>query len=616
MNLKLIQLILILIFVSPSIVRSNSLSSNPLLGISPEDEKYYNTASESMKCKDGSKKINRSQLNDDFCDCADGSDEPGTSACPNGRFYCQNAGHIPVVLFSSRVNDGICDCCDGSDEHDGNVKCHNTCWEAGKAARDKLKKKIATFQEGVTLRSKEVEQGKLAFAKDEAELSKLKNEEKVLKGLVQQLKDRKEQIEKAEEKERLEKEKEEKLKEAENKSDQEKTEDEVKAESTKEKHDDTIHDDVIGNLDDSSEQGLEDADSKIEKVEGASNNAAELLAKENSEELTTASESSDQEKEHETAGSENTEGLSKEELGRLVASRWTGDKTDHNPGDSDDVKDIDHAEETSDVNKDVNEDDYDDASEFDEEDDHKYDENYSGDRSYTDNDGDDHMDDDFTADDHEDSSSYKSDSDDESGQSDGTASSNPSWLEKIQTTVKNILQAVNLFQTPMNISDAAQVRKEYDESSGKLSKIQSRISSLSGKLKHDFGPEKEFYSLYDRCFETKQNKYVYKVCPFKKATQEEGHMTTRLGQWENFEDSYKVMHFSNGDKCWNGPDRSLKVKLRCGLKNEVTDVDEPSRCEYVALLSTPIVCLEEKLKELHDKLDALNRQQPPNHDEL
>lgn len=120
---------------------------------------------------------------------------------------------------------------------------------------------------------------------------------------------------------------------------------------------------------------------------------------------------------HETAGSENTEGLSKEELGRLVASRWTGDKTDHNPGDSDDVKDIDHAEETSDVNKDVNEDDYDDASEFDEEDDHKYDENYSGDRSYTDNDGDDHMDDDFTADDHEDSSSYKSDSDDESGQS-------------------------------------------------------------------------------------------------------------------------------------------------------------------------------------------------------
>ncbi|KAG5544128.1 hypothetical protein RHGRI_016769 [Rhododendron griersonianum] len=80
------------------------------------------------------------------------------------------------------------DCCDGSDEYDGKVKCSNTCWEAGKVARDKLKKKIATYQEGVTLRKHEIEQAKLALAKDEAELSKLKNEEKILKGLVQQFK--------------------------------------------------------------------------------------------------------------------------------------------------------------------------------------------------------------------------------------------------------------------------------------------------------------------------------------------------------------------------------------------------------------------------------------------
>ena len=36
-------------------------------------------------------------------------------------------------------------------------------------------------------------------------------------------------------------------------------------------------------------------------------------------------------------------------------------------------------------------------------------------------------------------------------------------------------------------SDAANVRKEYEESSAKLTKIQSRISSLSQKLKNDFG---------------------------------------------------------------------------------------------------------------------------------
>ncbi|CAK9158984.1 unnamed protein product [Ilex paraguariensis] len=78
-------------------------------------------------------------------------------------------------------------CCDGSDEYDGMINCPNTCWEAGKVARDKLQKKIATYQEGVTVRRLKVEEAKLAIAKDEAELTKFKNEEKILKGLVQQL---------------------------------------------------------------------------------------------------------------------------------------------------------------------------------------------------------------------------------------------------------------------------------------------------------------------------------------------------------------------------------------------------------------------------------------------
>lgn len=80
------------------------------------------------------------------------------------------------------------DCCDGSDEYDGQAKCPNTCWEAGKVARDKLKKKIATYQEGVKLRKQEIEKAKLSLEKDGAELSKLKNEESILKGVVKQLK--------------------------------------------------------------------------------------------------------------------------------------------------------------------------------------------------------------------------------------------------------------------------------------------------------------------------------------------------------------------------------------------------------------------------------------------
>jgi len=104
---------------------------------------------------------------------------------------------------------------------------------------------------------------------------------------------------------------------------------------------------------------------------------------------------------HNTAETEGTEGLSKEELGRLVASRWTGEKTDQKTGGADDAKDISGAEKTP---KTEQEDDYDGyASEFDEPD-HRYDDPHD----------DDHVSDDFADEDHGDSTSDKSDSEDES----------------------------------------------------------------------------------------------------------------------------------------------------------------------------------------------------------
>ncbi|PIA47650.1 hypothetical protein AQUCO_01400339v1 [Aquilegia coerulea] len=619
-SLYILLNLIYLIYIIESVTCSSPFSKDSL-GISPEDVKYFK--SEIIKCKDGSKKFTKAQLNDDFCDCLDGTDEPGTSACPGGKFYCRNAGHAPLTIFSSRVNDGICDCCDGSDEYDGRTNCTNTCWEAGKVARDKLKKKIATYEQGVTIRNHEVEQAKKAIAKHEEELSKLKNEEKILKKLVQQLKERKEQIEKAEEKERLEKEKEEK-----NKTDSEvKVDEQINSPTEKE---DEGTDDTIGNLDDpTEEQALDDKDNIIaedgtghdDESQSSSSEAAKQQALDDEDNFmaeaetghdTESKSSSSETVKQENDGAESSEGLSKEELGRLVASRWTGENADQKTKDVDDTTVEEHDASQSTQLNDHGEDSDGYSSEMDEDnrkyDDNKYDEDTMDDEE---------VEDEFEEEDHDDSTaSYKPESDEQIDFSDITTTSSSSWLDKIQQTVRNILQSVNLFQTPVDKSEAAHVRKEYDDSNAKLSKIQSRISSLDERLKHDFGMEKEFYSFHNRCFENKQNKYVYKVCPFKQASQVEGHSTTQLGQWEKFEDSYRVMVFSNGNSCWNGPDRSLKVRLRCGLNNELTDVDEPSRCEYVALLSTPALCVEERLKELRHKLDRMNSEQPQSHDEL
>ncbi|GAV75977.1 PRKCSH-like domain-containing protein [Cephalotus follicularis] len=108
---------------------SSAHSVYGLLGVHPLDEEYF--SSEVIQCKDGSKSFTLDRLNDNFCDCLDGTDEPGTSACPAAKFYCRNVGSMPQFIYSSRINDRLCDCCDGSDEYDGSVRCPNNCVMGG-----------------------------------------------------------------------------------------------------------------------------------------------------------------------------------------------------------------------------------------------------------------------------------------------------------------------------------------------------------------------------------------------------------------------------------------------------------------------------------------------------
>lgn len=124
-------------------------------GVHPDKLSYYQSISgqTTFTCLDKSSTIPKEAVNDNYCDCGDGSDEPGTSACAIGNFYCRNQGYIPRIIPSGWVNDGECDCCDSSDEYNSTSSCANTCDNLGAIYRRELKIKQEISDRGSEIRS-------------------------------------------------------------------------------------------------------------------------------------------------------------------------------------------------------------------------------------------------------------------------------------------------------------------------------------------------------------------------------------------------------------------------------------------------------------------------------
>ncbi|XP_018569694.1 glucosidase 2 subunit beta [Anoplophora glabripennis] len=116
----------IVIFVQ---ISNENTKPNLIRGIHEQESRFYIPNNENkFNCIRSLEVIEFQKVNDDYCDCLDGSDEPGTSACPNGLFFCANQVDVKnfrKAVHSSKVNDGICDCCDGSDEWDNNRVLNN-----------------------------------------------------------------------------------------------------------------------------------------------------------------------------------------------------------------------------------------------------------------------------------------------------------------------------------------------------------------------------------------------------------------------------------------------------------------------------------------------------------
>ncbi|XP_032906629.1 glucosidase 2 subunit beta isoform X2 [Amblyraja radiata] len=144
-------------------------------GVSLQNRHFYEE-NIPFTCLDGSKTIPFHEVNDDYCDCKDGSDEPGTSACPNGSYHCSNAGHRSEYIPSSHVNDGICDCCDTTDEYNSGATCLNTCKEQGRKERENMQKMAEMAKEGFKLKQQLIEDAKKSREDKQLKLAELQKE--------------------------------------------------------------------------------------------------------------------------------------------------------------------------------------------------------------------------------------------------------------------------------------------------------------------------------------------------------------------------------------------------------------------------------------------------------
>ncbi|KAM3577878.1 hypothetical protein VYU27_000419 [Nannochloropsis oceanica] len=529
------------------------------LGIPPAAASVFGIAKQQGKftcLTDKNKVISFDKVNDNFCDCPDGSDEPGTSACaPEGRFYCLNEGHKGASIPSSKVNDGVCEfaCCDGSDEAPG--VCPNRCVPLAAARNEERMARRKVIEGGMAKKMEYIKNGE---AKMESRLKELASLQAKRIRVGTQITEARTQKEVEEAKEMVARR--EAVQEAAAKLSGELGVDGMEKEKLVE-----VYRQLKGRTGEVLKVVLEEIKLKAEIKEEKEGEKEEEEEGEGKREDTT-----EESRQKEAA-------LMKE---RLMNRREKGGKKEDTffkkqlgPVLADDEEEVEHDESIFDDHYAEDEDDEEDEEGEDEEDEEE----------------------------EEETSGKK-----------GNKEKGEEVLEELNPILKDMLrEAEEGVNEPLPSAEAA--RKALTEAEKEEWELNKRVKEIESEGEEDYGGGFEFYLLRGKCFTKMVNKYKYEMCPYKEAQQLEGSAVsgTKLGKWEGMErlnasSSIKtagredILHkfiFRHGAKCWNGPERSLTVLVGCGLEDEVVSVNEPSMCEYEMEFRTPAACSSVLLDE-------------------
>ncbi|KAI9297325.1 hypothetical protein K502DRAFT_301000 [Neoconidiobolus thromboides FSU 785] len=461
---------------------------NYLRGVPPHKVNLYSQDPNKFACFDNPTKLmDIKVVNDDYCDCKDGSDEPGTSACPNSTFYCDNEGHIPATILSSRVNDGICDeaCCDGSDEYDGKIQCPNRCKELAEKANKELNQKKEILKKGLEKKTEYIKEYSVLKEKFETQIVEIKKEIDQAKLKVEELKKIKE------EKEAIENQAE---------------KDHQASASTRAN--------LLENQVSTLKSIIEELQEKIEHLDNVLKDL-KLNHNQNYHDMAVKGAITAYNEFHE---SYNKIDMNNDERFKIIDPQS-------------EVKDSSNQGESFGFNKNI-------------------------------------------------INNFKT------------------IINVYYTSIKyNLLNFIYPFSTTI-VTDASNARTELWNAESTLSNKESELKSIEDKLTMDYGPLNSYAYLNEKCFDKTQGDYVYTVCIFGDAHQKsnngENIFLGKFSSWSN--KSYQQQDYTGGTQCWNGPQRSVKLFLTCGIEELITEITEPEKCEYHFHMTTPAACEEKEIE--------------------
>ncbi|KAH8598736.1 glucosidase II beta subunit-like protein-domain-containing protein [Bisporella sp. PMI_857] len=521
-------------------------------GVGPEYAKFYK-ATDGFTCiGTPSIKLEVSQINDDYCDCPDGSDEPGTAACthlstyspyqpvpgaPDGTsnvtialpgFYCKNKGHIPGYIPHTYVNDGVCDyeiCCDGSDEHAGvgGVKCPDKCSEIGKEWRrlDDIKQK--TQRAALKKKDELIRDAKSIKIGIEEDIQKTKED---IKGL------------------------------------------EVKA-SNLEKTYNEVERRERGKVVTSKGKG-----SRVTILAGLAKNRVEELREKLISVVERKNALKERVKELEyiltTFKEERNPNFNDEGVKRAVKAWEDYAAAQEQKDESAEDRDIEEISKPDSETEGINWAEWEaEEEESDVEAIYKFEEYLP--------------------------------------------SAVREWIHQKLVDFRIMLVENGILADNANSGSESKAvtdaRSAMESAKTELSNKQTSLQNLESDLIKDFGPNDVFRSLKGICVTTDSGEYTYELCWMDKTTQRsrKGGGNTGMGNFARFDklvvdeevgaDGKGVgqgeritMLFENGQHCWNGPNRQTTVVLACYEKDEIWKVVEQEKCKYRMDVGTPAVC--------------------------